>query len=132
MGENQIGNISLTGYNGLFSTGALGGERVTEIALTELFPPEFHPFNVTNDDAMQNLADSIRLYGVREPGLARKRGEDGYELFSGNRRKMACQIAGLETMPVIVRSMNDDDATIALVELHLQRNKSSKYGIISG
>jgi ParB family chromosome partitioning protein len=108
----------------LFNVGTPdGGERVTEILLAELFPPEFHPFNVVNDDAMQNLAESVRLYGVREPGLARKRDEGGYELLSGNRRKMACEIEGLATMPVIVRRLNDDEAAIAMVDSNLQQRE---------
>jgi ParB family chromosome partitioning protein len=130
MAKKPIGSIALTGFEDLFNVGVQdGAERITEIALTELFPPDFHPFNVTNDEAMQNLAESIRLYGVREPGLARKRGEDegGYELLSGNRRKMACEIAGLETMPVIVRVMNDDDAAIAMVDANLQQREKLMY-----
>ncbi|GHU35052.1 hypothetical protein FACS1894105_02980 [Clostridia bacterium] len=128
MAKTAIGNIALTGFSDLFNVGTPdGGERITEIALTELHPPEFHPFNVTNDDAMQNLAESIRLYGVREPGLARKREDGGYELLSGNRRKMACEIAGLATMPVIVRSLNDDDAAITMVDANLQQREKLLY-----
>jgi ParB family chromosome partitioning protein len=123
-----IGNISLTGFEDLFNVGTPdGGERVTELPLTELFPPEFHPFNITNDDAMQSLAESIRTYGVREPGLARKRDEGGYELLSGNRRKMACEIAGLTTLPVIVRVLNDDEAAIAMVDSNLQQREKLLY-----
>ena len=128
MAKNKVGNIALTGFEDLFNVGVQdGAERIAEIALTELFPPDFHPFNVVNDDAMKNLAESIRLYGVREPGLARKRDGGGYELLSGNRRKMACEIAGLETMPVIVRSMNDDDAAIAMVDANLQQREKLLY-----
>jgi ParB family chromosome partitioning protein len=128
MAKNQVGNIALTGFEDLFNVGVQdGAERITEIALTEIFPPDFHPFNVVNDDAMKNLAESIRLYGVREPGLARKRDGGGYELLSGNRRKMACEIAGLETMPVIVRSMNDDDTAIAMVDANLQQREKLLY-----
>lgn len=122
--KNTVGSISLTGFDDLFNVGTPdGSERVAEIPLSELFPPEFHPFNVVNDDAMQNLAESIRLYGVREPGLARKRAEGGYELISGNRRKMACEIAGLSALPVIVRELNDDEAAIAMVDANLQQRE---------
>jgi hypothetical protein len=70
MAKKPIGSIALTGFDDLFNVGVQdGAERITEIALTELYPPDFHPFNVVNDDAMKNLAESIRLYGVREPGL---------------------------------------------------------------
>jgi ParB family chromosome partitioning protein len=130
MAKNAIGNIALTGFNDLFNVGTPdGGERITEIALSELYPPEFHPFNVVNDEAMQNLAESIRLYGVREPGLARKRGESdgGYELLSGNRRKMACEIAGLAAMPVIVRRLDDDEAAITMVDANLQQREKLLY-----
>jgi ParB family chromosome partitioning protein len=123
-----VGNITLASFDDLFNVGAPdGAERVIEIALTELHAPEFHPFNVMNDDAMQNLAESIRLYGVREPGLARKRGDGGYELLSGNRRKMACEIAGLTTMPVIVRTLNDDEAAIAMVDANLQQREKLMF-----
>jgi ParB family chromosome partitioning protein len=119
-------SLSLTGFDDIFNMGA-DGVQVTEIPLAELFPPEFHPFNVVNDDAMQSLAESIRLYGVREPGLARERADGGYELLSGNRRKMACEIAGLSTLPVIVRTLNDDEAAIAMVDSNLQQREKLQY-----
>ena len=76
-------------------------QNIIEIPLAELYPPDFHPFNVNDDDSMKALVESVKQYGVREPGLARKR-EDGYELLCGNRRKRACEIAGIATLPVIL------------------------------
>ena len=118
MRNQTTGNLALAGYNDIFNIGS-GGDTITEIALDELHEPECHPFQVNNDDAMMALVESIRQSGVREPGLARPRAEGGYELLCGNRRKMACQLAGLATMPVIVRELNDDDAAIAMVDSNL-------------
>ncbi|GHV13477.1 hypothetical protein FACS1894219_08330 [Clostridia bacterium] len=99
------------------------GERVTEIPLAELHAPDPHPFLVKDDDAMSLLVESVRQYGVREPGLVRLRTEGGYELLCGNRRKRACEIAGLTAMPVIVRELNDSQAAIAMVDSNLQQRE---------
>jgi ParB family chromosome partitioning protein len=115
-------SIGLAGYDDIFNVGA-DGVQIQEIPLAELFPPEFHPFQVNNDDAMQQLAQSVKQYGVREPGLARPRADGGYELLAGNRRKMACEIAGIPTLPVIVRELCDDDAAIAMVDSNLQQRE---------
>ena len=147
----EIKNLSLTGYNDLFastveqptpsSTVNLEtsevlcntsdtsnhnevGERVVEIPLEELHPPEFHPFNVFDDEAMERLAQNVKQYGVREPGLARPRTEGGYELLAGNRRKRACEIAEIPTLPVIIREMSDDDANIAMVDSNLEQRET--------
>jgi len=104
-------------------TGKIGGEQITKIPLAELYPPDFHPFNVNDDDSMKTLVESVKQYGVREPGLARKR-EGGYELLCGNRRKRACEIAGIATLPVIICELNDDNAVIAMVDSNLQRRES--------
>ncbi|GHV37683.1 hypothetical protein FACS18949_18020 [Clostridia bacterium] len=95
-------------------------ERVTYLPLTDLYPPEFHPFQVNDDQSMTRLANSVARYGVREPGLARSRTDGGYELLCGNRRKRACEIAGLTTMPVVIREMDYDDAVIAMVDSNLE------------
>ena len=105
------------------------GERIVEIPLEELHPPEFHPFNVFDDEEMEELAQSIQQYGFYEPGLARPRIDEngnqcGYELIAGNRRKRACEIAGIPTLPVIIRKMDDDDATIAMVDSNLKQRKN--------
>lgn len=113
--------LSLTDFADIFNASTLDGERLTEIALSELHAPDCHPFQVNDDEAMRNLADSIREFGVREPGLARPRTDGGYELLCGNRRKRGCEIVGLVTMPVIIRDMSDDDAAIAMVDSNLQQ-----------
>ena len=118
-------NLSLTSYDDLFATDESRAdadrEKVMEIPLSELFPFKDHPFKVKNDEKMQETADSIREYGVLVPALARPREGGGYELISGHRRKMGCEIAGLETMPVIVRDMDDDAAVIVMVDSNIQR-----------
>ena len=92
-----------------------------EIALTELFPFKDHPFKVKDDEAMADTAESIKKYGVLVPAIARPRDEGGYELVAGHRRHRASELAGLKTMPVIVRNLDDDAATIIMVDSNLQR-----------
>ena len=128
MRKNQThGNLALAGYNDIFQPDAPASdasyERVVNIHLTELFPPDFHPFQVNDDLAMARLVRSVMKYGVREPGLVRPRAGSGYELLSGNRRKRACELAGLDIMPVIVRQMDDDSAAIALVDANLEHRQ---------
>ena len=96
-------------------------ERVQEIPLSELHPFKNHPFRVVDDEAMQRTVESVAQFGVLAPALARPRPEGGYELVAGHRRMRASELAGLETMPVIVRQMDDDAATIAMVDSNLQR-----------
>lgn len=96
-------------------------ERVKDIPLTELHPFKDHPFKIQNDDEMKRLIESIQKFGTLTPALARPLPEGGYELISGHRRLAACQVLGVETMPVIVREMSDDEAVIAMVDANLQR-----------
>lgn len=96
-------------------------ERVKEIPLAELHPFKDHPFKIQNDDEMKRLMESIQKFGTLTPALARPLPEVGYELISGHRRLAACQVLGIETMPVIVREMTDDEAVIAMVDANLQR-----------
>lgn len=96
-------------------------ERVQEIPLSELHPFKNHPFRVVDDEVMQRTVESVAQFGVLAPALARPRPEGGYELVAGHRRMRASELAGLETMPVIVRQMDDDTATIAMVDSNLQR-----------
>ena len=96
-------------------------ERIQEIPLSELHPFKNHPFRVVDDEAMQRTVESVAQFGVLAPALARPRSEGGYELVAGHRRMRASELAGLETMPVIVRQMDDDTATIAMVDSNLQR-----------
>ena len=96
-------------------------ERVQEIPLSELHPFKNHPFRVVDDEAMQRTVESVAQFGVLAPALARPRSEGGYELVAGHRRMRASELAGLETMPVIIRQMDDVTATIAMVDSNLQR-----------
>lgn len=98
-----------------------GGEKVIEIPLAELHPFKNHPFKVKDDDSMMETADSIRQYGVLVPAIARPSPEGGYEIIAGHRRHRASELAEKETMPVIVRSLDDDAATIIMVDSNLQR-----------
>lgn len=115
-------NISLTSYDELFQTGQTAtGEQVQEIPLSELFPFKDHPFKVLDDESMQDTAESVKEYGVLVPAIARPRADGGYELIAGHRRKRASELAGKETMPVIVRNLDDDAAIIIMVDSNLQR-----------
>ncbi len=123
--KSSAKNINLTSVDDLFSTeesrADAGREKVMEIALTELFPFKDHPFKVKDDEAMAETAESIKEYGVLVPAIARPRDEGGYELVAGHRRHRASELAGLETMPVLVRNLDDDAATIIMVDSNLQR-----------
>lgn len=96
-------------------------ERVKNIPLDELHPFKNHPFKVQNNEEMERMIESIRKVGTITPALARPLPDGGYELISGHRRLAACQVLGIETMPVIVRKMSDDEAVIAMVDANLQR-----------
>lgn len=121
----RSGNISLSSYDDIFQTDQsreeAQQERVQEIPLSELHPFKGHPFKVLDDDAMQKTVESITQFGVMTPAIARPRPEGGYELIAGHRRHHASELAGKETMPVIVRDMDDDAATILMVDSNLQR-----------
>ncbi len=94
---------------------------VAEIALSELSPFPGHPFSVKDDAAMREMVESVRQYGILVPAIARPREDGGYELISGHRRKRACEIAGIETMPVIVKNLDRDEAIVIMVDSNLQR-----------
>ena len=117
--------MQLASLDDLFSTQASRDEaqreKVQEIPLEELHPFAHHPFKVLDDDRMKDTADSIREYGVLVPAIARPRPDGGYELIAGHRRKRGCELAGLQTMPVIVRELDDDAATIIMVDSNIQR-----------
>ena len=123
MKENR--KMELTPYDEIFSTQEsrqdAAREKVMEIPLSELYAFRDHPFKVQDDERMLDTAQSIREYGVLVPAIARPRKDGGYELISGHRRKRGCELAGLETMPVIVRDMDDDAATIVMVDSNIQR-----------
>ena len=124
--KNSGKKLSLTSYDDIFTTEDARQEnqreRVMEIPLDKLQHFRDHPFQVRHDQALQDMADSIKEYGVLSPGLARPIPDGSvYEVISGNRRLEACILAGMETMPVIVRDMSDDEAIIAMVDANLQR-----------
>ena len=124
--KNSGKKLSLTSYDDIFTTEDARQEnqreRVMEIPMDKLQHFRDHPFQVRHDQALQDMADSIKEYGVLSPGLARPIPDgSGYEVISGNRRLEACILAGMETMPVIVRDMSDDEAIIAMVDANLQR-----------
>lgn len=118
-------NISLTSYDDLFSTEeireARAREQIQQIPLSELYPFKDHPFRVVDDDRMMETVESIKEYGVLVPAIARPLEEGGYEIIAGHRRKRACELAGMDTMPVIVRDLDDDEAVIIMVDSNLQR-----------
>ena len=118
--RSSAGKIELTGFDDLFQT---GGETVQEVPLSELFPFKDHPFHVRDDEAMQKTVDSIARSGVLSPGIVRPRPEGGYEIIAGHRRKRGSELAGKATMPVLVRDLDDDEATIIMVDSNLQREK---------
>jgi ParB family chromosome partitioning protein len=124
--KSSAKNIKLTSYDDIFQTETgkedAARERVQEIPIAELFPFKNHPFQVRDDDSMRDTAESIQKYGVLVPAIARPRAEGGYELISGHRRKRGCELAGKETMPVIVRDLDDDASTIIMVDSNIQRD----------
>ena len=118
-------NVALKGLDDLFSTEENRQEeqreQVQQIPIRELFPFKNHPFKVLDDEAMQRTVGSVAQYGVLAPLIARPRPEGDYEIISGHRRQHAAELAGLETLPVIVREMSDDAAVILMVDSNLQR-----------
>ena len=115
-------NISLTSYDDIFSTEeSRQTEQIQQIPITELHPFKNHPFKVLDDEAMQRTVESVAQFGVLAPLIARPREEGGYEIISGHRRQHAAQLAGLTTLPVIVRNMDDNQALIHMVDSNLQR-----------
>lgn len=123
--KSSAKNIRLTPVDDLFSTDESRAdaqrERVVELPLAELHPFRNHPFKVLDDEKMADTAQSIREHGVLVPAIVRPREEGGYEIVAGHRRHHASQIAGLDTMPAIIRDLDDDAATIIMVDSNLQR-----------
>ena len=124
MPKNSL-NVSLKWADDIFSTEESRQEQqreqVQQIPIDELFPFKNHPFKVLDDESMQRTVESVEQYGVLSPLIARPRPEGGYEIISGHRRQHAAQLAGLETLPVIVRNMDDDAAVLLMVDSNLQR-----------
>ena len=125
--KSSARNIELKSVDDLFATEESRAdaqrEKVQEIPLGELHPFRNHPFKVKDDAAMQDTVDSVREYGVLVPAIARPNPDGGYELIAGHRRHHASELAGKETMPVIVRDLDDDAATIIMVDSNLQREE---------
>ena len=124
--KSSANKIQVTSFQDLFQTGS-GAEpddrTLREIPLSELFPFKNHPFQVRDDEAMQKTVESIARSGVLSPGIVRPRPEGGYEIIAGHRRKRGSELAGRTTMPVFVRELDDDEATIVMVDSNLQREK---------
>lgn len=118
-------NVTLSSYDEIFTTEQdreeSQQERVQQIPLSKLHPFEGHPFRVVDDEEMQKTVESVKQYGVLTPAIARPDPDGGYEILSGHRRFRACELAGLKTLPVIVREMDDDTAIIFMVDSNLQR-----------
>ena len=123
--KSSAKNVKLTSVDDLFSTEESRAteqrEKVMEIPLSELRPFKDHPFKVLDDERMLDTVESVKQYGVLSPALARPHPEGGYELVSGHRRHRAAELAGLETLPTIVRNLDDDEDTIIMVDSNLQR-----------
>lgn len=127
--KSSARNIQLNSVDDLFSTEesrraqqeGIGREKVQMIPLSELHPFENHPFKVKEDEAMMDTVESVKQYGVLVPAIARPRPDGGYELVAGHRRHRASELAGLSEMPVIVRELDDDEATLVMVDSNLQR-----------
>ena len=116
--------IQLTSYNellGIDESVNPGTNQIVEVPLSELYPFKNHPFQVRDDEKMEETVESIRNYGVLNPGLVRPRAEGGYEVVAGHRRKRGCELAGKTTMPVLVRDYTDNEAVVIMVDSNIQR-----------
>ena len=127
--KNNSKNIALSSYDAIFSTEAdrqaeqekMNREKVQMLPISELHPFCNHPFKVKDDEAMANTVESVKQFGVLVPAIVRPREEGGYEIVAGHRRHHACELAGMTEIPVIVRKLDDDEATIIMVDSNLQR-----------
>jgi len=118
MAKSIVGRIKINTFEDI-----VGGENVsiTEVPIKDLYSFRDHPFLVLDDEKMEETVKSIREYGVLMPGIVRPRDDGGYEIIAGHRRKRACELAGLETMPVVIKDMSDDEAVVAMVDSNIQR-----------
>lgn len=128
--KKERSNIQLSSYDDIFgndasagNADAVNGDTVVDIPLDELHPFRNHPFKVRDDADMEKTVESIQEFGVLQPAIVRPDSDGGYEILSGHRRHHACQIAGLQTLPCIVRDLDDDAATILMVDSNLQREE---------
>ena len=118
-------NISLTPYDDIFSTeqsrSGTAPETIQKIPISDLFPFKDHPFSVVDDKRMMEMVESVKEFGIMVPLIARPLDGGGYEIISGHRRKHACELAGIEEVPVLVRNLDNDEATILMVDSNLQQ-----------
>ncbi len=124
--KKERSNIQLSSYDDIFGNGASAetqGDTVVDIPLGELHPFRNHPFKVRDDADMEKTVESIQEFGVLQPAIVRPDRDGGFEILSGHRRHRACKIAGLQTLPCIVRDLDDDAATILMVDSNLQREE---------
>lgn len=123
--KGSAAKIQMASLDDLFggAVAQAAGDQIQEIPLAELHPFKDHPFHVVDDEKMREMSESVAQYGVLVPVIVRPRPEGGYEIVAGHRRKRASELAGKETMPVIVREMDNDEATIIMVDSNLQREK---------
>ncbi len=121
--KGSAAKIQMASLDDLFggAVAQAAGGQIQEILLTELYPFKDHPFHVVDDEKMREMSESVAQYGVLVPGIVRPRPEGGYEIVAGHRRKRACELAGKETMPVIVREMDNDET------IHSGKTKTRKY-----
>lgn len=116
--------IKLSSYDEMFGADdevkvEVVGEQIKDVTLSELHPFKNHPFKVLDDDKMEEMVESVKQYGILVPAIVRERAEGGYELISGHRRHHAATLAGLETMPVMIKACNDDEATVIMVDANI-------------
>jgi ParB family chromosome partitioning protein len=122
MKNKSAAKVKLTSYDDLFGTSQpVSSEAITSVPITLLHPFKDHPFRVLDDEKMQETVESIKKYGVLMPGIVRPHPESGYEMVAGHRRWRACELAGIEEMPVIIRELDDDTATVIMVDTNIQR-----------
>lgn len=117
--------VKLTRFDDLFGTkeekGSVEADKVKEIAISELHEFHNHPFQIRSDEELEEMIESVRQHGVLVPGIVRKRKEGGYEIIAGHTRRHVCEVLGLETMPVFVKDLDDDEASLIMVDSNIQR-----------
>ena len=124
--KGSASKIKMPDVDALFAIGqadSSAGERVKDVGISELHAFKNHPFRVLDDEKMQETVESIRVYGVLNPVIARPKQPDGYEIIAGHRRKRACEILGLDKIPCIIRELSDEEATIIMVDSNIQRDE---------
>ena len=122
MKNKSAQKVKLTSYDDLFGTNEpVTGEKITSVPISLFHTFKDHPFRVVDDAKMQETVESIKHYGVLVPGIVRPHPDNGYEVVAGHRRWRACELAGLEEMPVIIRELDDDAATVIMVDTNIQR-----------